>query len=198
MTTKGGFTMRTTMFVVTLLLLSAGCGGEGVDWSQPETLIVREKSATTDEGVQLQYWSLLDAPCQQVFDALADVEHYPDFIPGIDSVQLMGQTENSKTVLMGQRVISRMASAKVEWTFSREPLRIDFKTLTSDFAFNDGTYTFEPSPDGTRFLVHFTFLVKPAKGAGAPEQSAVTEATRESFAPAVGGVKKRAVSLAGR
>jgi ribosome-associated toxin RatA of RatAB toxin-antitoxin module len=192
-----GFSMRTTMIVLTLLL-SAGCGGEGVDWSQPETLIVREKSATTDEGVQLQYWSLLDATCQQVFDALADVEHYPEFIPGVDSVQLMGQTDNSKTVLIAQRIISRQTSAKVEWTFSRAPLRVDFKTLTSDFAFNDGSYTFESSPDGKRCLVHFTFLVKPAKGAGAPSQSAVTEATRASFAPAVGGVKKRAASLAGR
>jgi ribosome-associated toxin RatA of RatAB toxin-antitoxin module len=153
-------------------------------------------SPTTDEGVQLQYWSLLDAPCQQVYDARADVEHYPDFIPGIDSVQLMGQTENSKTVLMGQRVISRMASAKVEWTFRRAPLRIDFKTLTSDYAFNDGSYTFESSPDGTRCLVHFTFLVKPAKGAGAPSQSTVTEETRACFAPAVGAVKKRAASQA--
>lgn len=111
----------------------------------------------------------------------------------------MGRTENSKTVLMGQRVVSRMASGKVEWTFSRAPLRVDFKTLTSDFAFNDGTYTFEPSPDGTRCLVHFTFLVKPAKGAWAPpSQSAVTEVTRESFRPAVEGITKRAVSLASR
>jgi hypothetical protein len=122
MIAKGGLTMRTTVFVLALLLLSAGCGGDRVDWSQPETLILREKS--------------------------------------------------------------------------RAPLRVDFKTLTSDFAFNDGSYTFESSPDGKRCLVHFTFLVKPAKGAGAPSQSAVTEATRESFAPAVGGVKKRAASLA--
>jgi ribosome-associated toxin RatA of RatAB toxin-antitoxin module len=188
--------MRATTFMLTLLLLSAGCGGDGVDWSEPETLIRREKSATTDDGVQLQYWSLLDAPCRKVYDALADVEHYPDFIPGIDSVQLMGQTESSKTVLMGQRVVSRMANAKVEWTFGRDPLRVDFKTLTSDFAFNDGSYTFEPSPDGTRCLVHFTFLMKPAKGAGAPSESAVTAETRTSFTAAIAGVKKRAASLA--
>jgi ribosome-associated toxin RatA of RatAB toxin-antitoxin module len=188
--------MRATTFMLTLPLLSAGCGGDGVDWSEPETLIRREKSATTDDGVQLQYWSLLDAPCRKVYDALADVEHYPDFIPGIDSVQLMGQTESSKTVLMGQRVVSRMANAKVEWTFGRDPLRVDFKTLTSDFAFNDGSYTFEPSPDGTRCLVHFTFLMKPAKGAGAPSESAVTAETRTSFTAAIAGVKKRAASLA--
>ena len=46
---------------------------------------------------------------------------------------------------MTQRVVSRMARGKIEWTFSRVPLRIDFKTLTSDSAFDDGTYTFEPS-----------------------------------------------------
>jgi len=47
--------MWTTMFALTLLLLSAGCGGDAVDWAQPGTLLLREKSATTDEGVQLQY-----------------------------------------------------------------------------------------------------------------------------------------------
>lgn len=42
----------------------------------------------------LVHWSLLDALCRQVLDALADVDHYPEFIPGIDSVQLMGQRES--------------------------------------------------------------------------------------------------------
>lgn len=182
--------------LLALAWLAVGCGGGGVDWSKPETLLLRETSASTDRGVQLDYWSLIDSPCQAIYEALADVEHYPDFIPGVDQSQIIGQTEDSKTVLIAQRVISRQTNAKVEWKFGRNPLRIDFKTLTSDFAFNDGSYTFEASPDGKRCLAHFTFVVKPAEGTEAPSQTAVTQATREAFLAAAGGVKKRAATLA--
>jgi len=39
-------------------------------------------------------------------------------------------------------------------------------------------------------------IYRTAMGAGGPSQSTVTEKTRAAFAPAVGGVKKRAASLA--
>jgi ribosome-associated toxin RatA of RatAB toxin-antitoxin module len=170
------------------LLLLAGCY-QGVDWSAPENLLIRDQTTDRGEFVELDYWSLIDAPCKRIYDALADVEHYPDFIPGVDRVQLVSQTPRSKTVQIAQRVIGRQANAKVEWTFDPEKMQIQFKTLTSDLTYNDGFYKLEPSPDGKRCLGKFLYLVKQSQGMSL---GALGQATRESFLTAARGVKKRA------
>ena len=88
-------------------LLVVGCGSGGIDWSAPESLIVREESDEKDGGVELQYWSLIDSPCKPIYDALVDFEHYREFIPGVDSTSLLGSTADTKTILIAQRVIGR-------------------------------------------------------------------------------------------
>ncbi|MCW5890384.1 MAG: SRPBCC family protein [bacterium] len=183
--------MRCARFVssAVLLLLLAGCGSGKVDWADPENLLYREQAAEKDGFVELEYWSLLDAPCQKIYDALAAVEEYPTFIPGVDSVSVVATTTSSKTVQIAQRVIGRQTSAKVEWTFDPEKLRIDFRTLSSDLTYNDGFYQLEKSPDDTRCLVRSKFLSKQGKGLSA---GAVSQATRESFMSAARAVRKRA------
>ena len=183
--------MRT---VLKLVLLSSvvACGERGVDWSAPESLIAREEVAEQGEGVKLEYWSLLDAPCKAVYDALADVEHYPEFVPGVDTAQIVGRTENTKTILVAQRVLNRTANQKAEWRLDPGKPLVEFRTLTSDTSFNDGRHEFEPSPDGARCSVHTTFVVKPAPGGTAPSRDALRQATHDSFLAAIGGVRKRA------
>ena len=88
------------------MALLAGCGGGGVDWSAPENFVIREESASKDDGVELQYWSLIDSPCKPIYDALVDFENYRDFIPGVDSTSLLSSAENSKTILIAQRLPS--------------------------------------------------------------------------------------------
>jgi len=170
-------------------LLLAACGGGDVDWSAPENLLMYEKATDRDGFVELDYRSLIDAPCQRVYQALVDVEHYPDFIPGVDSASLLEQTERTKTVQIAQRVIGRQANAKVQWTFDPDPRRIEFKTLASDLTYNDGYYKFEDSPDGKRCFVKSLFIVKQGPGASL---GALGQATRESFLTAARGVQKRA------
>ena len=175
------------------LLAGCGGGGGGVDWNGPENLMVREETATKGEGVELQYWSLIDSPCKPVYEALIDFEHYRDFIPGVDSTSLLASTENSKTILIAQRVIGRQNNAKVEWKYDPAKPRIEFKTLASDVSFNDGFYDFQSSPDGKRCLLHTLFLVKQKEGTGemVPEDQLAT-ATRDAYVAAARGVKKRA------
>jgi len=181
-----------------LMLVIAGCGEAGVDWSKPENFLLREKSAKTDDGVQLDYWSLVDAPCPAVYDALVDVEHYPDFVPGVDRTQILALGGNTKTVQIAQRVIGRQSNAKVEWTFHPETRTIDFKTLASDLNYNDGHYALESSPDGKRCLVRSTFVVKQGQGmAQAVPIGVLAAGTREAFLAAAQGVKKRAAASAG-
>jgi ribosome-associated toxin RatA of RatAB toxin-antitoxin module len=175
------------------LLVLAACAEQGVNWSDPENFLYREKSAKLDDGVRLDYWSLVDAGCQQVYDALVDVEHYPDFVPGVDRSNLLAATDTSKTVQIAQRVVGRQANAKVEWKFDKARKTIDFKTITSDLNFNDGHYELESSPDGKRCLVKVTFNVKEGEGMAQSVPIGVLAAgTRDAFLAAAQGVKKRA------
>jgi ribosome-associated toxin RatA of RatAB toxin-antitoxin module len=179
--------------VLGVALVTVACGDRAVDWSKPENFILRETSVSKDDGAQLEYWSLVDAACQPVYDALVDVEHYPDFIPGVDRTQLLTVDGRSKTIQIAQHVIGRQSNAKVKWTFDPERKQVDFTTLDSDLNFNDGHYALEPSPDGKRCLVHSTFLVKPGHGmAQSVPIGVLTTGTREAFLAAARGVRKRA------
>jgi hypothetical protein len=177
------------------LLLGAamllGCGEKNVDWAAPENLMLHEDSSTRDDAAVLEYWSLIDAPCKPIYDALADVEHYPEFIPGVDRSNLLAVTANTKTIQIAQRVISRQANAKVEWKFDPAKQHIEFKTLNSDLAYNDGSYDLEASPDGKRCLVRSVYAVKAGEGQKVPV-GVLASGTREGFLAAAKGVRKRA------
>ena len=178
--------------VLGVALLLAGCGSRAVDWSAPENMLLREQSAKKDDAVELQYWSLVDARPRAVYDALADVEHYPDFVPGVDTVQLLARTDHTKTVQIAQRVIGRQSNAKVEWTFFPDKLRVEFKTLQSNLSRNDGSFEIQPSPDGQRTLVHSTYLVREGDAGQPVPIGVLATGTRESFLAAANGVKARA------
>jgi hypothetical protein len=170
-------------------VLALACGERGVDWSAPENLVLREEHEDREGYAELRYWSLTDTPCGPVFDALVDVEHYADFIPGVERVQLLAETPTSKTVQIAQHVIGRQGNAKVEWTFDRRDRTLQFKTLQSDLTYNDGFYDFEESPDGKRCLVKTRFLVRQPQGL---TPSAVAQATREGYLRAARAVRTRA------
>ncbi len=182
-----------SVFLPSLLALAA-CGEGRVDWNEPENLLLAEEVTDRDGFAELDYVSLIDAPCKPVYDALTAVEEYPQFIQGVDQVQLLQHTQRSKTVQIAQRVIGRQTNAKVEWTFDPERMRIEFKTLSSDLTYNDGYYKLEQSPDGKRCVVRTKFLVKQGKGLSL---DALGQATREAFLTAARGVKKRATAPAG-
>lgn len=176
-----------------LIALVLSCGEAGVDWSAPENFLLRESSLKKDDGVELSYASLVDAPCTGVFTALADFEHYSEFVPGVDRTQLLSVDGETKTVQIAQRVIGRQSNAKVAWTVHTDRQAIDFKTVASDLSYNDGHYELEPSPDGKRCLVRSTFLVKQGQGmAQAVPIGVLAAGTREGFLAAAKGVKKRA------
>jgi ribosome-associated toxin RatA of RatAB toxin-antitoxin module len=181
--------------LLALTALAAGCGERGVDWSSQENFVLREESAKKDNGVELRYWSLVDVPCQAVYDALSDVEHYADFVPGVDRTQILTTGPDSKTIQIAQHVVGRQSNAKVEWRFKPKERQIDFTTINSDLSYNDGHYEMEDSPDKNRCLVRSTFLVK--EGQGQTQQvpiGVLASGTREAFLAAAQGVKKRAAA----
>lgn len=175
-----------------VFLLALGCGERGIDWKAPQNLLLSERESETDQGVKIEYESLVDAPAQAVYDALADVEHYPDFIPGISSVQVLMLDQTSKTVQIAQQVIGRQTNAKVKWTFFPDKRRIEFQTIQSSLSLNDGSYEVEPSPDGRRCLVRTTFLVRPGVGGASVPSGVLASATHDTFLAAAEGVRRRA------
>ena len=131
-----------------------------------------------------------------MYEAITDVEHYPDFVPGVDRAQILELDGTTKTVQIAQRVIGRQSNAKVKWTFHPDKRQIDFTTLSSDLNYNDGHYELEASPDGKRCLVRSTFVVKPGQGMAQGVPIGVLAAgTREAFLSAAQGVKKRATGV---
>ena len=184
-------TCRRSAALAGFVLLLAGCGEKAIDWNAPENFLLRERSSKVDDKVKLEYVSLVDASAKSVYDALADVEHFPDFIPGVDNVQLLSVSGNTKTVQIAQRVIGRQSNAKVEWTFHPEQLRIEFNTLVSNLSNNDGSYEITASPDGRRCTVRSTFIVSEPTGSAAPI-GVLASGTREAFLAAARGVKARA------
>jgi hypothetical protein len=170
--------------------LVAACGEKRVDWAAPENLMLYEESGKQDYDALLEYWSLIDAQCKPIYVALVDVEHYPEFIPGVDRSNLLAVTENTKTIQIAQRVISRQSNAKVEWKFDPAKQHVEFKTLSSDLSYNDGWYDLVSSPDGKRCLVKSKFLVKAGEGQSVPV-GVLASATRDAFLAAAKGVRKR-------
>ncbi len=178
--------------LATIVMLMAGCSREPkVDWSAPENFFYRETSSNVDGGIQLVYWSLTDTPADANYKALADVEHYMDFVDGVDRTQLLAQSGNTKTIQIAQRVIGRQNNATVLWTFHPETRKIEFKTEQSDLYYNEGSYEITPSPDGRRSLVKVTFIVKESQYVSIP-RGVLASGTRDSFEAAAKSIKKKA------
>ena len=192
--------MRTFGIVVMSLITMAvgGCSHDKrIDWSAPENFFYYESSSNLDKGVELTYWALVDAPADAVYKVLADVEHYAEFVDGVDRTQLLTQSDNTKKILIAQRVIGRQNNAQVLWTFHPDQKKIDFDTEQSDLYYNEGHYEIIPSPDGTRSLVKVTFIVKESERVSIP-RGVLASTTRDTFASAAKSIKKRALEAAGK
>ncbi|MBI3767519.1 MAG: hypothetical protein HY271_03370 [Deltaproteobacteria bacterium] len=188
--------MQPKLAFAAMLVLIAACSRERkVDWSATENFFYYEASSDVDGGVQLVYWALTDTPADANYKALADVEHYMDFVDGVDRTQLLAQSGNTKTIQIAQRVIGRQNNAKVVWTFHPETRKIEFKTEQSDLYYNEGSYEVIPSPDGKRSLVKVTFIVKESEYVNIPK-GVLASSTRDSFEAAAKSIKKKTMGAA--
>ena len=177
-------------------LMIGGCSREKqIDWSAPENFFYYENSSNADSGVELTYWALVDAPPDAVYQALADVEHYAQFVDGVDRTQLLTGDATTKKIMIAQRVIGRQNNAQVVWTFHPEQKKIDFDTEQSDLYYNQGYYQVIPSPDAKRSLVKVLFKVKESEHVNIP-RGVLASTTRDSFGSAAKSIKKRALELA--
>jgi hypothetical protein len=184
-------------FVVFALLVSALACQRGsapdVDWKAAENFFVVEKVDKGEGGAtRLEFHSLVDAPADGVYGALAEPENYAAFVEGVTDSGKMTVQGNVKVTHITQTVIGRQNRAEVEWTLHPEAKRIEFKTLKSDLNYNDGSYEVIPSPDGKRAYVISVYNLREKEGGIKAPPGVAVSATRESFAAAARSVKKRA------
>jgi hypothetical protein len=179
--------------VAALCACSRGGGAPAVDWTAAENFFVVERVDKGEEGTtRLEFHSLVDAPPDAVYAALAEPENYAAFVEGVTDSGKLKSEGNVKVTHITQNVIGRQNRAEVEWTLHPAEKMIEFKTLKSDLNYNDGTYQVLPSPDGKRAYVISIYNMRERKGAIKAPPGVAVSATREAFAAAARSVKKRA------
>jgi hypothetical protein len=168
-------------------------GPPKIDWTAAENFFVVEKVDKGEEGAtRLEFHSLVDAPADAVYAALAEPENYAAFVEGVTDSGKMTAQGNVKVTHITQTVIGRQNRAEVEWTLHPQEKKIEFKTLKSDLSYNDGTYEVIGSPDGKRSYVISLYNLREKEGGIKAPPGVAVSATREGFAAAARSVKKRA------
>ena len=95
---------------------------------------------------------VIDAPAQRVYDLAKDQEHFPQFMPDVETVTILQRRPDG--------VISRwktlVEEAPIEWTeddrFDDAALRIDYQLIEGDLDKFEGAWTFE-NRDGRTHVV---------------------------------------------
>jgi ribosome-associated toxin RatA of RatAB toxin-antitoxin module len=95
---------------------------------------------------------VIDAPAQRVYELAKDQEHFPQFMPDVETVAIFERRPDG--------VISRwktlVEEAPIEWTeddrFDDAALRIDYKLIEGDLDKFEGAWTFE-NRDGRTHVV---------------------------------------------
>ncbi|MBP1850035.1 type II toxin-antitoxin system RatA family toxin [Rhizobium halophytocola] len=95
---------------------------------------------------------------QQMFDLVADIERYPEFVPLCDSLTVRSRKErDGKQLLVSEMTVGYKA---IRETFTTQVLlndaekAIDVKYIDGPFRYLDNRWRFEPTDDGG-CIVHF-------------------------------------------
>lgn len=86
---------------------------------------------------------VIEAPAQRVYELAKEQEHFPEFMPDVETVTILERRPGG--------VISRwktlVEEAPIEWTeddrFDDEAMRIDYQLIEGDLDKFEGAWTFE-------------------------------------------------------
>jgi hypothetical protein len=176
-----------------LAVLAVACERNSFDWEQPENmLLVQEEEQQDDGSVRMEFVSLVNAPADELYQALGDVGHHAEFIEGVSESTLLSSEGNKRVVDITNQVLGRPNRAKIEWTLDPPNRKMAFKTLEAQFTDNSAEYRVEPSPDGKRARVTTYYYLRDKGGHPFPLH-ALRMAIRDSYVAALNGVKRRAL-----
>ena len=97
---------------------------------------------------------------EQLYDLVADVERYPEFLPWCIGARVTRRqpTRIDADLIIGFKMIRERFASRVE--LDRKALRIDVAYLDGPFKYLRNHWIFEPTPQGTTrldFFVDFEF-----------------------------------------
>jgi coenzyme Q-binding protein COQ10 len=103
---------------------------------------------------------LLPYTPEQLFDLVADIERYPEFLPWCVGARIKSREENLliADLVIGFKMIRERFTSRV--TLDRPNLRIDVAYTEGPFRYLDNHWTFRPEPGGSTrldFFVDFEF-----------------------------------------
>ena len=183
----------TRLLAIALVLFSAACHRDRFDWEQKEDfMLVQSEKQMEDGSVRMEFVGLVNAPADDLFRALSDVERHAEFIEGVSESKLISAEGKRKVIDITNLVLGRPNQARIEWTIEAEKRTISFKTLEAPFTDNSAEYKVEGSPDGKRSRVTTVYYLRDKGGNPFPLHS-LRMAIRDSYVAAVSGVKRRAL-----
>jgi coenzyme Q-binding protein COQ10 len=96
---------------------------------------------------------------EQMFDLVADVERYPEFLPLCEALTLRSRKErDGKELLIADMTVGYKAIRETfasQALLNRPELAIDVKYLDGPFRYLDNRWRFEPLPDGACSIYFF-------------------------------------------
>jgi hypothetical protein len=184
--------------VVIVVVVVAGAVGyflnlraEAAKWKEAKEF-VKEESSITKEGVvtKARFVSIIDAPMEKVEDAMWKVEDGSQWIDNVKLSELVEQKGETKVLKMQIQAL-KLPIQHYTMEFTRHPgeHRITFKTLAAQAQDVEGSYRFEPSPDGKRTRLVYDFTSRDKIQVPFP-QDVLEGAMRETFVKSVRGITK--------
>ncbi|WP_020593730.1 type II toxin-antitoxin system RatA family toxin [Kiloniella laminariae] len=97
---------------------------------------------------------------EQIFEMVADVERYPDFLPWCVASRIKRRQENRiiADLVIGFKMIREKFTSQVD--LNREELRIEVTYLDGPFKYLTNTWIFEAHPKGCLVDFHVDFEFK--------------------------------------
>ncbi len=96
---------------------------------------------------------------RQVFDLVADVARYPEFLPWCLAARVGARQGDVLTadLVVGTRILRETFTSRVTLGEGVEPLRIDVDYIKGPMRSMENHWLFHPHPEGTRVEFHVAF-----------------------------------------
>jgi hypothetical protein len=164
---------------------------QAAKWKEA-TEFVKDESTITREGVvtKAHFVSIIDAPMAKVEDAMWKVEDGSRWIDNVKLSELVEQKGDTKVLKMQIQALN-LPVQHYTMEFTRHPGEhlITFKTVASQTQDVEGSYRFEPSPDGKRTRLVYESTSRDKIQVPFPED-VLEGAMRETFVKTVRGITK--------
>ncbi len=136
--------------------------------------------------------ALTRCPRDAVWAVLIDHEHFPEFMPHVESVQVLRRTETTERASQAVNAVVSTVRYTLDYRFDKSGFRIDYALATDlphDIAAARGSWRLERAPGGT--LIEYETTVD----AGKPVPDFIKRYLSErGAADALDAIRKRAES----